>query len=108
MRSRYDYMDESKVADIDKEVYPDPLSITYNDIQFSQMPTSKLVTEGDINKFWLYMYKNYNMCELDDVLLNINGIPYIGTLEPGDLIFNINARDLEKFNDQKIAGMEDD
>lgn len=107
MRSRYDYMEESKVADIDKERFPDPLSITYNDIQFSQMPTSKIITEGDINKFWLYMHRNYNMTEMDDVLLNINGVPYIGTLEPGDIFFNVNAKDLENFSKQKIAGMED-
>lgn len=107
MKSRYDYMEESQVTDNDKERFPDPLSVTYNDIQFSQLPTTAILTEGDINKFWLYMHRNYSMVEMDDVLLNINGIPYIGTLNPGDIFFNVNAKDLSKFAEQKIAGMED-
>ena len=107
LKSRYDYMKESSVVDIDNENYPDPLSVTYNDIQFTQMPTFQKVTEGDLNKFWLYMYKNYGMVDSDDVLLNINGIPYIGTMNPGDIIFNIPPEDLAKFATQKIAGMED-
>ena len=107
MKSRYDYMKSSQQVDIDKEEWPDPLSVTYNDIQFSQIPTFNRLSEGDLYKFWLYMYKNYGMTEMDDVLLNINSVSYIGMLEPGSIIFNVRPEDLDEFDKHKISGQED-
>lgn len=103
--TRYDFMSESTVTDSkDNELYPDPLSVTYNDIQFSSIPPYKQVTSADISKFWYFMYKNYGIVELDDILLNINAIPYIGNLAPGDILFLITENDLRNFNTQKLAG----
>lgn len=105
MKSRYDFMTESKITDIDNEPYPDPLSVSYNDVQLTKMPTSSQLSIGDITKFWLYMRKVYGIQEFDDVLLNINGVPYKGMLKPGDEIFNIEVEDLFNFHTQKLPGL---
>lgn len=99
MISRYDYMQPSSVIDEDGLQFPDILSVDYSKIQFEEsLPEPTLVSAGDLNKFWLFMYKNYNITELDDLLLNINGIPYIGMLEPGNKIFKISKDDIINFD----------
>lgn len=97
MKSRYDYMKESSVFDIDGEPFPDPLSVAYNNISLTKLPSKKMVSSVDISKFWLFMYRNYGLQEEDDILLGLNGIPYVGMLEPGDEIFLVDAVDLENF-----------
>ena len=42
------------------------------------------------------MYNNYGSDSMDDILLSINGIGYIGELEPGSVIFNISQNDMER------------
>lgn len=107
MKSRYDYMEESKVVDIDNENYYDPLSVSYNDVQFTKVPIQVQVKDPDITKFWLFMHKNYDMEEMDDVLLNINAIPYVGSLRPGDALYLVDGKDLDNFNIQKLGNTED-
>ena len=92
--SRYNYMEESKVADIDGEVYYDPLSIDYSKLVLSEVPTPHKINSSDIQKFWIYMYNTYGSDAVEDLLLSINGIGYVGELEPGSTIFNIKAADL--------------
>lgn len=107
MKSRYDYMSDSEVTDIDNEKFPDPLSATYNDVQFTQVPVQSIITDKDITKFWLYMKSHYGVEEMDDVLLNINGIPYLGSLRPGNTLFLIDYSDLINFNEQKLGSVEE-
>lgn len=107
MKCRYDYMNESSTTDIDNEKFPDPLSTTFNDIQLTKVPPQVQVTDVDITKFWLFMNKNYGMQEMDDILLNINGIHYLGSLRPGDALYLIDQNDIFNFNDQKLGGEED-
>lgn len=107
MKSRYDYMEESKVVDIDNENYYDPLSVSYNDVQFTKVPIQAQVSDTDITKFWLFMNKNYGIEEMDDVLLNINAIPYVGSLRPGDALYLVDGKDLDNFNTQKLGNTED-
>lgn len=107
MRSRYDFMKQSKVYDSeDGQSYPDPLSVKYVDTQLSVLPEKKILTSADLDKFWLFMQKNYGMSELDDILLTINGVAYIGDLEPGDVVYLISSEDLTSFNNQKKPGKE--
>lgn len=106
MISRYDYMESSKVFDIDGESFPDPLSVAYNNVELTKLPSKKSVSSVDIAKFWLFMYNNYNIQEKDDILLGLNGIPYIGMLEPGDDIFLVDSTDLDNFN--SLASAEDE
>lgn len=96
MQSRYDLMKESSVQDIDGELYPDVLSLDYSKIEFNELPPINTITSADINRFWYFMFRNYGVAELDDLLLNLNGIPYIGMLEPNDKIVMIQLNDLKR------------
>ena len=83
----------------DGERYPDPLSVNYAKAKFTEIPRSAQVSVGDIHKFWLHMYQNYDgLTDHDDILLNLNGVPYVGMLEPGDALYEIAKKDLESFD----------
>ena len=98
MRSRYDFMDESEVIDIETgESYPDPLTIDYNEGKLTILPINADLTKYDLEKFWLFMYNQYNTFEYDDVLLNENNVPYINTLSPGDKIYLPRGGDVTGF-----------
>lgn len=97
MNSRYDFMEASSVKDIDDEVFPDILSEDYSKFYFTEVPTPVMVSAGTIQKFWLYMQENYGIPYYDDLLLNMNGIPYIGMLEPGSTIWNISLNDMKNY-----------
>lgn len=101
MKSRYDFMKESKACDTDGLPYPDPLSVNYSDFAITSVPDIKKVSAGDISKFWTRMHRDYGTTELDDVLLNMNGIGYIGLMEPGSTILEFSLNDIEKFNENK-------
>ena len=53
------------------------------------------------------MNKYYGMQAMDDILLNINGIHYLGSLRPGDALYLIDSNDIENFNEQKLGDAED-
>ena len=108
MTSRYDFMSESNVKDTDGEAFPDPLSVTYNDVQLTEIPKHVQMTSADLEKLWSWMYDMYGITYLDDILLNINNVPYIGTMRPGDVLFLIKASDLSKFATQKLPGTDEE
>ncbi len=94
----------SKVRDSeDGEQFPDPLSASFENTQFTNIPQTHTITAGDISKFWLTMYNHYGLVELDDVLLSLNGVPHISCLEPGDTIYMLDINDIRNFNTQKTA-----
>lgn len=94
MNSRYDYMSESNVKDTDGESYPDALSIAYNKPVFNKAPNTIRVSAADIDKFWLKMYKDYGVSYYDDLLLSFNGVPYLGCLSPGSVLFEPDLNDM--------------
>lgn len=104
MRSRYDFMTAGQVVDEDGDKFPDPLTAPFNNVQFTQIPGIKQVSDIDILKFWTFMVKEYNIQDLDDVLLSLNQVPYIGYLEPGDSILLIDLDDLKNFGTQRLVG----
>lgn len=107
MSTRYDYMCESCIRDIDNEAFPDPLTVNYADINFTKIPGKGTITQGDLVKPYNYYYRTYcttnddGLIEGDDIFFNINAVPYIGTLHPGDIMVNIYPEDLESFNTNK-------
>lgn len=107
MKSRYDYFTDSNVVDIDGQAWPDPLSVTYNDVQLTKAPPQHILTDAEITKFWLFMKNQYDLQEMDDILLNINAIPYLGMQRPGDAIYLITLEDMINFNTQKLGESED-
>lgn len=101
MKSRYDFMEDSKVCDIDGVNYPDPLSLNYSDYAITEIPTLFQTTAADISKFWTRMYHDYKITELDDVLLDMNGIGYVGMLEPGSILYRFDIKDIQGVNSNK-------
>ena len=103
MFSRYNVMSESEVLDSDDKLpYPDPLTINYNDTQLTQMPKRRELSMPDIQRFWLFMIKQYrSVAEGDDILLTLNNIPYRGMLVPGDQLYVIDSADLYGFGTLK-------
>ena len=98
MKSRYDFMDESEVIDTETgESYPDPLSINYNEGKLTILPINADVSKYDLEKFWLFMYNQYNTFNYDDVLLNENNVPYINCLSPGDKLYLPRGGDVTNF-----------
>lgn len=102
MSSRYDFMKEGTVTDIDMETFPDPVSLRYNNLKLNHLPVEHTVSAGDITKFWYTMFKKYDRVDMDDILLSLNGIKYIGDLQPGDVIYMLDSADLTNFNDQTL------
>ena len=100
-------MDESTVCDTEDGIpYPDVLTTNYSDFSLTEIPTIKRISAGDISRMWIYMYNKYGVPYYDDILLNMNGIGYVGELEPGSKIFNISMTDMEKFNTNKRKEVE--
>lgn len=87
MLSRYDFYDESVSCDEDGICWPDPLAIDYNKGELQEVPIAHKVSAGDLAKFWLLMYNTYGLVELDDLVLEEGGIPYLMELKPGDTIY---------------------
>ena len=110
--TRYDYMKESEVTDIDNETFPDPLSVNYADIRLTKIPGKGTITAGDLIKPYNYYYNVYKnttdagYIEGDDIFFNINAVPYIGTLHPGDIMVNIFPEDLMNFDKNKVPESE--
>jgi hypothetical protein len=92
------------VDPVDGQPFPDPLSINYNSTQLSSIPPYIDIDQSYIEHFWLLMHNHYGLQELDDILLSLNNVPYIGMLSPGDKIFLISNNDLVNFSKQKQPG----
>jgi hypothetical protein len=97
MRSRYDLMTEScEVAD-DGTKYRDICSAPLRKFVFSEAPTDYYLTEKDIERIDLLVYRYYGVCEFDDILLWLNGISNIYDCEAGDKILIPAKADMENF-----------
>jgi hypothetical protein len=105
MSDRYDYMVESNVLDEDGQKWPDPL-INYNDGALTTLFTEYQITERDLSRFWVCMMEQYGTTNMDDLWLNINGIPYLMMLKPGDMIYKVAPADLTGFHTNKKIGHE--
>lgn len=88
MKSRYDYMVDGQVVDIDNEYFPDPLSLNYVAFEPTQpMDPVDLSTEG-IKKFWWVVQRTYGEPSfLDDIILTLNGALHRNFLKEGDILF---------------------
>lgn len=96
MKSRYDKMKDSEVLDVDGVCFPDPL-LNYEQGKLLKIPTLYTIKETDLSKFWVTMWEEYGKNYDDDEWLNINGVPYIMALKPGDQIYKVTPEDLEGF-----------
>lgn len=88
MNSRYDYMATSAHRDTNSDdLYPDCLSIDWHLPALATIPETHVLSKADLEKFWKMYYELYNKTDDDDLLLEYNGVDYIGVLEPGDELY---------------------
>lgn len=99
MKSRYDYMRESKVIDIDGNQYPDPLTIDYHHAieNYNSYPNSYSLTKSNLKRLWVKYYEETGLTEYDDILYTLNGIAHVGLLEPGDQIYKFDPSLVQQF-----------
>lgn len=86
MNSRYDFMKNSKVLDIDGIEFPDPLSIKYGEEKIYKIPNQLEINLPSLSKFWKFYFDKYGSVYYDDIFLSTNNIDYLMNLEPGDNI----------------------
>lgn len=100
MKSRYDYMRESPVKDIDGENFPDPLTVDYQAVvdQTLSLPATMSLSRVDLKRFWVKYYKTTNKTDLDDVLLSINNVEHFGVLEPEDTLYLFDTENVPQFS----------
>lgn len=97
MTSRYDFMQESEQRDEKTGTsYPDPLSLNYLGFQMSSIPIKDTMTDSKIMFFWKEMYKRYNECAYDDLVLTLNGVPHKNFLRAGDDIYLPDLQDIRR------------
>lgn len=103
MFSRYDAMEESKLVDpVDQVAYPDPLSLNFNNLKLTEIPKLRSISKVDLDRFWIFILRQYKtIAEGDDIVLTMNGIPYVGMLEPGDQIYMPTSTDMYAVKDLK-------
>lgn len=100
MYSRYDCMWEGNSRDeVDNEFYPDPLSVDFESVlkATNKMPDGFELNKADLKKFWVAYYKATGKTEYDDVILQLNDVPHVGMLEPGDVIYKFNPLLLKSY-----------
>ena len=105
MFSRYNAMKESVTKDsTDQDNYPDVLSLNFNNISLSEIPGRTALSKIDLDRFWIFMNKQYQgLGETDDILLIVNNVPYLGMLEPGNYLYLPTSADL--YSITKIDGL---
>jgi hypothetical protein len=83
MVSRYDIMLSSltEADSVDKQVYPDPLSVNYNLFQYTQPPYIVDIDDRIINFPYITTNAFYGTAEYDDIVFNINGVPHVSLLD---------------------------
>ena len=97
-------MSASEVIDEETgEAFPDILTAEYGDFRFSRTPQRKRLNPQDVDKFFNFYNRNYGSYNGDDILLDLNIIPHIHYLSPGDIIFLPVMNDVEEFIKSKSS-----
>ena len=94
--SRYDFMESSKTPDeVTGAIYPDPLTLNYNNFELKETVKSDEMTDDKISSFWHEAEKVYGSAIYDDVVLTLNGVPHKNLLKAGEEIYFPTANDIE-------------
>ena len=97
MRSRYDLAQDSSQVSGDGTYYPDVFTIPIQKFRYTEHPKEHFLTERDINREDIFIYEEYGVSELDDIVFWLNDIGYIGDKSAGDQILIPKKEDVETF-----------
>lgn len=93
--SRYDYMEQGVTSDdVSGSLYPDPLTLNYNELTLTSIPQKDTLKAQDIIFFWKETEDMYNIASYDDMVLTLNGIPHKNFLNPGHQIYFPSLEDI--------------
>lgn len=87
MKTRYDFMRQGVVQDIDRSFYPDVLSLNYNLFTATQALDPVTLDSNQIKRFWLVGQSFYGTEMLEDIPLTLNGVLHKNHLKEGDTLF---------------------
>ena len=97
MISRYDFMEAGSTKDsVTDSYYPDPLSLNYINFGMSKLPSQRKLSYKDTVFFWATIQEIYGTCELDDIILTLNGVPHKNLLNIGDTIIFPSIEDIQR------------
>lgn len=86
MKSRYDIMKGSATEHDPEDLqrFPDPLSIDYSSFEFTEPPLQYEVTYLFLERPYVVTNALYGEPVYDDLILSINNIPHMSTLDAAD------------------------
>lgn len=97
-RSRYTLMESSDQRDeLVGDLYPDVLSVGYENFDFAQFPRRVQLTLQYVDKPYTLPLEFYDSYAGDDILMDLNLVPHYEYLETGMIFFMPAARDMERF-----------
>lgn len=86
--SRYTAMKPSTEVDSkDLESYPDPLSINYDDLTTTEVPSVFEMDYSTLQKPYQVCAALYGNAQYDDIVLSWNEIPHLSKMAAGDLLY---------------------
>jgi hypothetical protein len=97
MRSRYDVIKPSEQKNIKGQEYPDILTFPMTSFVFNDPVEKVEITQVYKERFYLTCYERYGVTYYDDIILWINGIDSVYTMEVGDIIYFPSKKDIERF-----------
>lgn len=96
--TRYDLMKRSETAvDQEGQPYPDPLSFPLNSFKVRKTPLKYSLTEVDISRIDILMFRAYGTVQYDDMLMWMNNIGILDDVETGQTFYLPERSDLESF-----------
>ena len=96
-RNRYLAMSPSEIVNPQGISYPDTLSMPIDKFVYSEKPLEYTLTQSDLDRIDLLMYRMYRSAAYDDIILWVNNIDTLHNLNPGDTLLLPAKKDLETF-----------
>lgn len=97
-RNRYNVMKKNTVTtDENGEFYYDPLSFPLTSFRVTRPPLEIELSQVDISRIDMLMYRAYGTPQYDDIILWLNNIGILDDVQTGTLLYLPDRRDLERF-----------
>lgn len=97
IRNRYQIMNNSDQKDNDGNAYKDVMTHPINSFVETEIPLEIILTETDLKRFDLFLYKYYQSVDYDDFILWYNNVIDFYDLIAGDHIKLPSLNDIEDF-----------
>lgn len=96
-RTRYMTLSESDQINKSGNKYPDLMSFPIDRFQYTDTEKEYILSETDLDRFYMVCYRYYGVPYYDDIVLWLNNIDSIHDVEPGRTVRLPSRRDLDRF-----------